>query len=105
MKLIIQIPCFNEEHTLPEVFKEMPTHIPGISSIEYQIIDDGSTDRTIEVARELGVQHIVSAGRSNRRWLAAREYRRRNPAGCRCRRTARCQCRDSDRSRRWPRRS
>lgn len=69
MKLIIQIPCFNEEKTLPEVFKEMPVSIPGISTIEYQIIDDGSTDRTIEIAKELGVNHIVSAGRSNRRWL------------------------------------
>jgi glycosyltransferase involved in cell wall biosynthesis len=69
MKVLIQIPCFNEEHTLRSVFEEMPREIPGVSEIEYQIIDDGSTDRTVEVARELGVHHIVSAGRINRRWL------------------------------------
>jgi glycosyltransferase involved in cell wall biosynthesis len=69
MKLIIQIPCFNEEQTLPAVFREMPLSIPGITSIEFQIIDDGSTDRTVEVARELGVHHVVSAGCTNRRWL------------------------------------
>jgi len=69
MKVLIQIPCFNEEHTLRSVFAEMPREIPGVSEIEYQIIDDGSTDRTVEVARELGVHHIVSAGRINRRWL------------------------------------
>jgi glycosyltransferase involved in cell wall biosynthesis len=69
MKVLIQIPCFNEEHTLRAVFAEMPKEIPGISKIEYQIIDDGSTDRTVAVARDLGVHHIVSAGRINRRWL------------------------------------
>ncbi|MEN9846201.1 MAG: hypothetical protein RIS36_1348 [Pseudomonadota bacterium] len=69
MKLIIQIPCFNEEKTLPLVFEGMPRHIPGIDVIEYQIIDDGSTDNTVKVARSLGVHHIVSAGRVNRRWL------------------------------------
>lgn len=69
MKVLIQIPCFNEEHTLRAVFAEMPKDIPGVSKIEYQIIDDGSTDRTVAVARELGVHHIVSAGRINRRWL------------------------------------
>ena len=69
MKLIIQIPCFNEEKTLPLVFEGMPRHIPGIDVIEYQIIDDGSTDDTVKVARALGVHHIVSAGRMNRRWL------------------------------------
>lgn len=69
MKLIIQIPCFNEEKTLPLVFEGMPKHIPGIDVIEYQIIDDGSTDNTVKVARALGVHHVVSAGRVNRRWL------------------------------------
>ena len=69
MKLIIQIPCFNEEKTLPLVFEGMPKHIPGIDVIEYQIIDDGSTDDTVKVARSLGVHHVVSAGRINRRWL------------------------------------
>ncbi len=59
IKLIIQIPCLNEEHTLPQTFADLPTHIDGIEVIETLIIDDGSTDRTIEVARELGVDHII----------------------------------------------
>jgi glycosyltransferase involved in cell wall biosynthesis len=59
MKLIVQIPCFNEEQTLPLVYNSIPKKIPGITSIETLIIDDGSTDRTIEVAKELGVDHIV----------------------------------------------
>ena len=69
MKLIIQIPCFNEEQTLPLVFERMPRSIPGIDCIEYQVIDDGSTDRTVEVAKELGVHHIVQVSGKNRRWL------------------------------------
>lgn len=69
MKLIIQIPCFNEEETLPLVFKKMPKKIDGIDEIEYQIIDDGSTDKTVEVAKKLGIHHIVSYRGSNRRWL------------------------------------
>lgn len=69
MKLIIQIPCFNEARTLPLVFKDMPQEIEGIDEIEYQIIDDGSTDETVEVARRLGVHHIVSVTGRNRRWL------------------------------------
>jgi glycosyltransferase involved in cell wall biosynthesis len=62
MKLIIQIPCYNEEKTLPEVVQDLPRELPGIDSIEYLIIDDGSADRTIEVAKELGVHHIVKLG-------------------------------------------
>ena len=58
-KLIIQIPCFNEEQTLPITLKDLPRELPGISSIEWLIIDDGSTDRTVEVARENGVDHVV----------------------------------------------
>lgn len=69
MKLFIQIPCYNEEATLPLVFEDMPQHIPGIDSIEYQIVDDGSTDRTVEIAKSLGVHHIVSICGRNRRWL------------------------------------
>lgn len=69
MKLIIQIPCFNEEKTLPLVFEKMPKQIPGVDVIEYQIIDDGSTDKTIEVAKSLGVTHIVTYRGKNRRWL------------------------------------
>lgn len=60
MKLIIQIPCLNEEKTLPLVFKKMPKEIQGIDEIETLIIDDGSTDKTVEVAKKLGVNHIIS---------------------------------------------
>src|SRR3990167_3202110 len=60
MKLIIQIPCFNEEKTLPETIHALPKQISGIDKIEYLVIDDGSTDKTIEVAKKLGVHHILS---------------------------------------------
>ncbi|MDD3648354.1 MAG: glycosyltransferase family 2 protein [Candidatus Dojkabacteria bacterium] len=69
MKLIIQIPCMNEEETLPLVFEKMPEQIEGIDEIEYQIIDDGSTDGTVETAKKLGVHHIVTYRGKNRRWL------------------------------------
>lgn len=59
MKLIIQIPCLNEEYTLPETLAGLPQQIDGIDEIEWLIIDDGSTDRTVEVAQKLGVHHIV----------------------------------------------
>ena len=59
MKLFIQIPCLNEEQTLPMVLEHMPTSIPGIDSIELLIIDDGCSDRTVEVAKSLGVRHFV----------------------------------------------
>lgn len=60
MKLVIQIPCYNEESSLPVTLKALPEKIEGIDEIEVLIIDDGSSDRTVEVARELGVKHIVS---------------------------------------------
>lgn len=60
MKLIIQIPCFNEEKTLPMVLNELPKKIDWVSIIETQIIDDGSTDDTVKVARKMWVNHIVS---------------------------------------------
>jgi len=60
MKLIIQIPCFNEEQTLAQTIADLPTSIPGIDQIELLIINDGSNDRTVEVAKENGVHHIVS---------------------------------------------
>lgn len=60
MKLMVQIPCLNEEATLPATIKDIPRQIPGIDKVEILIIDDGCTDRTVEVARELGVDHILS---------------------------------------------
>jgi len=59
-KLIIQIPCYNEEETLPLVLKDIPTSIEGVECIETQIVDDGSTDKTVEIAKHLKVNHIVS---------------------------------------------
>lgn len=58
-KLVIQIPCYNEEQTLPAVLRDIPHSIKGIDVIELQIVDDGSTDDTITVAREMGVHHII----------------------------------------------
>lgn len=69
MKLIIQVPCFNEEQTLPATLNALPKQIDGISKIEIQVIDDGSTDRTLEVARAMGVHHIISF--KNNKGLAA----------------------------------
>ncbi len=58
MKLVINIPCFNEENTLPLVLKEIPKKITGIKSIEVQIVDDGSTDRTCEIAKKYNCRVI-----------------------------------------------
>jgi glycosyltransferase involved in cell wall biosynthesis len=69
MKLIIQIPCFNEEQQLPATLAELPRNLPGIDEIEWLVIDDGSSDRTVEVARENGVDHIVRL--TNNKGLAA----------------------------------
>jgi glycosyltransferase involved in cell wall biosynthesis len=69
MKLIIQIPCFNEEEQLPGTLADLPRELPGIDELEWLIVDDGSTDRTIEVARENGVDHIVRL--TNNKGLAA----------------------------------
>ena len=60
MKLIIQITCYNEEKSLPLNYADLTKHIDGIDEIEYLIIDDGSKDRTVEIARELGIHHVVS---------------------------------------------
>lgn len=60
MKLIIQIPCLNEAETLEIALNDLPKHIDGIDEIEYLIINDGSVDNTVEVARNWGVNYIVS---------------------------------------------
>jgi glycosyltransferase involved in cell wall biosynthesis len=73
MKLIVQIPCYNEEHTLPQTVADIPRQIPGIDTVEVLIIDDGSRDRTAEVAREIGVDHIV---RNRRNMGLAHSFRR-----------------------------
>lgn len=59
MYLIIQIPCYNEETTLPQVVSDLPYSLPGITRLETMIIDDGSTDDTVAVARSLGISHII----------------------------------------------
>lgn len=65
MKLVIQIPCYNEEKTLAGVVKDLPKELPGVDVVEYLVIDDGSSDRTVEIARESGAHHILELG-SNR---------------------------------------
>lgn len=60
MKLIIQIPCYNEEDTLEITLNDLPKQIEGIDEIEYLVINDGSSDGTMEVARKWGVHHIVN---------------------------------------------
>src|SRR5437764_3517029 len=69
MKLIIQIPCFNEEQTLPLTLADLPREVPGFDTVEWLVIDDGSSDRTIAVARENDVDHIVKL--TNNKGLAA----------------------------------
>jgi glycosyltransferase involved in cell wall biosynthesis len=59
MKLIIQIPCFNEEQQLPSTLSHLPRQVTGFDTVEWLVIDDGSSDRTIEVAQAHGVDHVV----------------------------------------------
>jgi glycosyltransferase involved in cell wall biosynthesis len=59
VKLIIQIPCLNEEEVLPVTLRDLPRHVDGFDKVEWLVIDDGSEDRTVEVARRHGVDHIV----------------------------------------------
>jgi glycosyltransferase involved in cell wall biosynthesis len=60
MKLVIQIPCYNEEETLPVTLNDLPKAVAGFDEVEWLIIDDGSRDRTVEVAKQHGVDHILS---------------------------------------------
>ncbi|HVO54329.1 MAG TPA: glycosyltransferase family 2 protein [Solirubrobacterales bacterium] len=69
MKLVIQIPCLNEEQTLPATISDLPRSVDGFDAVELLVIDDGSTDRTVAVAREAGVDHIVRL--TNNKGLAA----------------------------------
>jgi glycosyltransferase involved in cell wall biosynthesis len=61
MKLIIQIPCYNEAETLPATVAELPRQLDGFTAVEWLVINDGSTDATVETARTCGVDHIVSS--------------------------------------------
>lgn len=63
MKLIIQIPCYNEAETLPETVNALPRSIPGIDQVEILVIDDGSTDDTVRIAQELSVDYIIEQTR------------------------------------------
>ena len=59
MKLIIQIPCYNEEYALPITLDELPRVVKGFDDVEWLVVDDGSTDSTIDIAKSFGVDHIV----------------------------------------------
>jgi glycosyltransferase involved in cell wall biosynthesis len=59
MRLIIQVPCLNEEESLPRLLAELPRDVPGFERVEWLVVDDGSTDGTVEVARSHGVDHLV----------------------------------------------
>jgi glycosyltransferase involved in cell wall biosynthesis len=66
---VIQIPCLDEEATLPATIAALPRSVPGVDVVEWLVVDDGSSDRTAQVARDLGVDHVVSHARN--RGLAA----------------------------------
>ena len=60
LKVIIQIPCLNEEDSLPLTLSELPKSLDGVDIVEWLVIDDGSTDKTVEIAKEHGAHHVVS---------------------------------------------
>ena len=77
MRLLIQIPCLNEEETLGVALDAIPRSFKGIDSVELLVIDDGSTDRTVDVAKRYGVEHVVSLGSNKglaRAFMAGLEY-------------------------------
>ena len=63
-KVVIQIPCYNEEESLPVTLEALPRSLPGVDAVEWLVVDDGSEDRTAEVAREHGVDHVVRLPRN-----------------------------------------
>ncbi|MDR2528853.1 MAG: glycosyltransferase family 2 protein [Synergistaceae bacterium] len=65
MKLIIQIPCYNEEDSLPVTLAALPREIPGVDVVECLVVDDGSQDSTVEVARRCGVRHVIRLTRNS----------------------------------------
>lgn len=82
-KLIIQIPCLNEEEALPVALADLPRRVEGFDVVEWLVIDDGSTDRTVEVARAHGVDHVLSFGQRQglaRAFVAGLDYGLRHGA-------------------------
>ncbi|HTP25704.1 MAG TPA: glycosyltransferase family 2 protein, partial [Anaeromyxobacteraceae bacterium] len=69
MKLVVQLPCHNEEESLPRTLADLPSTVPGFDSVEWLLVDDGSTDSSVEIAREHGIDRVVSLPR--RRGLAS----------------------------------
>jgi glycosyltransferase involved in cell wall biosynthesis len=66
MRVVIQIPCYNEEATLPLTVRDLPKSLPGVDEVQWLVVDDGSSDHTAEVARRLGVHHVVRHPRNMR---------------------------------------
>ena len=84
MKLIIQIPCYNEAETLEIALNDLPKHIDGIDEIEYLIINDGSKDNTVEVAKNWGVNYVVNF-KKNKGLAKAVQTRTTYNVYCNCR--------------------